>query len=259
MMPNASLRLQLPSTPVSTHTSYKDNSRSYTHKPINSSPLAGTSSSPGSSPIAAVQARRRSQYKAPRPSLPGPSSSRSNATTTRPMEFSAGPDAGDDSQKAFLRTRLKLRCIERASKARERAVQKKRFMSSSDDMDVEGDEGEDPVFDELFTRIIHNTTRKLHHAYMYSYDREVGSFDPDMEESQHWETEISAQISADDAALAEQELEDDAALQAYLEEQAAFADFADIPADQLFSWNEDEDLADADGPVPHGEGDMDMS
>jgi 1-deoxy-D-xylulose 5-phosphate reductoisomerase len=36
---------------------------------------------------------------------------------------------------------------------------------------------------------------------------------------------------------------DEQALQAYLEEQAAFADFADIPADDLFSWSdEDEDL-----------------
>ncbi|KAJ7777907.1 hypothetical protein DFH07DRAFT_730874 [Mycena maculata] len=263
MIQNSGLRLQFPSTPVSTHTSYKDHGGSYAHRPINSSPLAGTSSSSGSSPIAAVQARRRSQYKASRPSLSVPSSSRSNATSTRPLEFAAPPDAGDDSQYTFLRTRLKLRCIERASKARERAVQKNRFMSSSeagcDDMDMDDAEGEDPAFDELFTRIIHNTTRKMHHAYMYSYDREVGSFDPDMEESRAWETElvrpsIAAQTALDEAALAE----DDAALQAYLEEQAAFADFADIPADQLFSWSDvDEDLADA--PVQHGAGNMDMS
>jgi hypothetical protein len=62
---------------------------------------------------------------------------------------------GDDSQTAFLRTRLKLRCIERAAKARERAVQKKRltFSSSeagSDDMEMEEDGDEDDfMFDEV--------------------------------------------------------------------------------------------------------------
>jgi hypothetical protein len=37
-----------------------------------------------------------------------------------------------------------------------------------------------------------NTARKIHHAYMYSYDREVGSFDPDMEEPQNWEAELGS-------------------------------------------------------------------
>jgi hypothetical protein len=76
------------------------------------------------------------------------SSSRSSATPTRPAGLG---DVGDDSKTAFLRTRLKLRCIERASKARERAVNKKRaMMSSSDDMDMDEDEdGDDPEFDEV--------------------------------------------------------------------------------------------------------------
>ncbi|KAJ7152687.1 hypothetical protein C8R43DRAFT_1067151 [Mycena crocata] len=246
-------RVQFPSTPSTHQTVYQGLGNSHPHKPTNSSPLAPTNSSPGSSPIAAVQARRRSQYKARVPSLPSVASSTARSAARKHADvFTAGPDAGDDSQTAFLRTRLKLRCIERASKARERAVKKKRFMSSSEpgseDMDAEmvSEDEEDPTFDELFTRIMHNTTRKLHHAYMYSYDREVGS-DPIMEEN--WETELAAQAEPDEATAAAQELEDDAALQSYLEEQAAFADFADIPTDELFSWSDaDEDLKNTDTP-----------
>ncbi|KAJ7034923.1 hypothetical protein C8F04DRAFT_1099506 [Mycena alexandri] len=232
-----------PSTPA--HAPYI-----YTHKPTNSSPLAPSSSSPGSSPIAAAQARRRSQYKARAPSGSVASSSRSNAAPQRPVGFGAGPqlgEVGDDAQTAFLRTRLKLRCLERASKARHRAVQKKRVMGSSDaesddiEMDVGEDGEEDFAFDELFTRIMHNTTRKTHHAYMHSYDREVGSFDPALEEPQNWETELAIQDASDETI---ENLGDDPELQAYLEEQAAFADFADIPTEDLFSsWSDiDDDL-----------------
>ncbi|KAJ7152667.1 hypothetical protein C8R43DRAFT_1235672 [Mycena crocata] len=248
-----SIPRQVPSTPVSTQIA------SYSRKPTNSSPLAPSNSSPGSSPIAAVQARRRMQYKARIPSLSLPTCSRST-TRTRPDGFTAGPDVGDDAQTAFLRTRLKLRCLERASKARERAVKKKRFISSSepgsDDVDAEMDseEEEDPTFDELFTRIVHNTTRKLHHAYMYSYDREVGS-DPIMEES--WESELAAQAEPDEATAAVQDLEDDVTLQAYLEEQAAFADFADIPEDELFSWSDMDELE--NNTQWDRRGDVDMS
>ncbi|KAJ7624913.1 hypothetical protein FB45DRAFT_88686 [Roridomyces roridus] len=260
-------RIQTPTTPVSAYS----HSRSYSHKPINSSPLAGSSSSPGSSPIAAVQARRRSQYKAPRASasLSLGSSSRSSSSTaaTRldPLDFSAGPDQGDDAQKAFLRTRLKLRCIERANKARERAVQKKRFMNSSEfgsddvDMDMDGEDTGDGEFDVLFTRIMQNTTRKLHHAYMYSYDREFGS-DPINEEA--WEAELTVDPPA---PTAEEELEDDAVLQALLEEQAAadeqeaaaaLADFADLAPEELFGG-----LSDFEDDVLSGSNaeDVDMS
>ncbi|KAJ6614767.1 hypothetical protein B0H10DRAFT_1950453 [Mycena sp. CBHHK59/15] len=248
-------RLKIPSTPVSNHT-YPGLSGPAAYRPAHSSPLAPlsplvpTGSSPGSSPIAAAQARRRAQYKARVPSTPVASSSRA-----------AIGDAGDDPQKAFLRTRLKLRCIERASKARARAVQKKRYMSSSeagsDDMDArmemddEEGEQEDPIFDELFTRIMHNTTRKAHHAYLYSYDREVGSsFDPGLEDAQNWEHELAAEPSPDEIAAVSAELDDadDRVLQAYLEEQAAFADFADIPVDELFSWSDlEEDLGGGHG------------
>ncbi|KAJ7773103.1 hypothetical protein B0H16DRAFT_1279639, partial [Mycena metata] len=220
----------------------------YTHKPANSSPLAPSNSSPGSSPIAAAQARRRSQYKARAPSGPVASSSRSNAAPRRPIGLGAGPqlgEVGDDAQTAFLRTRLKLRCLERASKARDRAVQKKRAVVSSDaesddiEMDVGEDGEEDFAFDELFTRIMHNATRKTHYAYMHAYDREIGSFDPALEEPQNWETELAIRDASDEAF---ENLEEDPELQAYLEEQAAFADFADVPAEDLFSgWSDIDD------------------
>ncbi|KAJ7158877.1 hypothetical protein C8R46DRAFT_1354764 [Mycena filopes] len=210
--------------------------------PTNSSPLAPSNSSPGSSPIAAAQARRRSQYKARAPSGSVASSSRSNAAPKRPVGYGAGTqlgEVGDDAQTAFLRTRLKLRCIERASKARGQAVQKKRSMWSSDtgseDMEMDDGNEEDFALDDLFTRIMHNQTRKTHHAYMHAYDREIGSFDPVLEEPQNWETELAMQETLDENV-------EDPEQQAYLEEQAAFADFADIPAEDLFSWSDDDDL-----------------
>jgi hypothetical protein len=153
-----------PATPLSTHKYNLSSSPYSVYKPTNSSPLAATNSSPGSSPIAAVQARRRSQYKA----QPTASSSHSGSGKGRVV---VGDDS-DDSQKAFLRTRLKLRCIERASQARERAVKKKRalYMSSSDDMDVgmdyedEAGDNDDPIFDEVrlyATHPLHRADRAL--------------------------------------------------------------------------------------------------
>ncbi|KAJ7180386.1 hypothetical protein C8R43DRAFT_1229952 [Mycena crocata] len=207
---------QFPSTPQ----------RSY---PPSSSPLTSGSSSSSSG-----QTRRRSQYKAR-------------------VSSSARRDTGDDSQSAFVRTQLKLQCIERASKARARAVLKKRTMSSSSGVasDAESDEEEDPLFDELYTRIMQETLRKLN-EYTHSFDCEVRS--PEMEEN--WESELLAALTEpDEATAAAQKLEDDAALQAYLEEQAAFADFADIPADDLFNWNYD-DLA---NPTRCDGNEMDMS
>ncbi|KAJ7232068.1 hypothetical protein C8J57DRAFT_1384039 [Mycena rebaudengoi] len=250
-MQGPGLLLQTPSRPVSSDSGYYSGLGS--HKPRHSSPLAG--SSPSSSPIAAAQARRRSQYKSRVPSLPVASSSRTSASS-RPARLNSPllfGDATEDPQKEFLRARLKQRCLERASRERARAVKKRRFMSSSEagsddasmevDMDDEDEddkeEGADPAFDVLFTRIMRNATRKRDHAYLYSYDREVGSsFDPALEESQNWELDLVKQPDDAMAAAAEEQ-----ALQAYLEEQAAFADFADIPADDLFSWSdEDEDL-----------------
>ncbi|KAJ7274493.1 hypothetical protein B0H12DRAFT_1319446 [Mycena haematopus] len=253
----------VPVTPVSSHKSYQGLGSSYTHKPMNSSPLAASNSSPGSSPIAAVQARRLSQYKSRTSSGPVASSSRSSVASARTAGY--GPssqlgDIGDDAQTAFLRTRLKLRCIERAAQARERAVQKKRVMfSSSDDIDMDDDDdnGDDFEFDELYTRIIRNSARKVHHAYMHSYDREVGSDLPD--DPQNWESELAE----DDLTAAVENLEDDAELLAYLkeqEEEAAFADFADIPADELFNWDDiDKDLLSSADAAQSDHEEMDLS
>ncbi|KAJ7190693.1 hypothetical protein GGX14DRAFT_407770 [Mycena pura] len=228
-------RVQLPSTPVSNHTRAP-----FAYTPSQSSPLAPSSSPSRSSPISAAQARRQSQYKARTPSLP-----------KRPMraaDFAPGVQlsgAGNDSQAAFLRTRLHLRCIERASKARERAVRKKRSIGnggepSSDDIDMGSMEDEDdaedgdPLHDELFVRIMRNATRRLNHSFMYSYDREIGSFDPALDEPREWEAELAAQVNPDESTTLAQGLEDDAELQAYLEAEEAFDAFADIPADELF-------------------------
>jgi hypothetical protein len=115
-----------------------------------------------------------------------------------------------------------------------------------------------------------NTARKIHYGYMYSYDREVGS---DMPEPENWESELGlarplssvpinntpiAQLG--EATAGAEDYEDDAELLAYLkqqEEEAAFADFADIPADELFNWSDiDEDLGLSAHPDHDG---MDLS
>ncbi|KAJ7650787.1 hypothetical protein FB45DRAFT_888795, partial [Roridomyces roridus] len=209
-----------PSTPHRTHS----------HQPFNSSPLTVTdSSSPASSPIAvATQTRRRSQYKATRASL-----SPACATTTARLASLNVAEEWEDGQ--ALRTRMKQRCIQRASKARERAVQKKRYgLLGSDDMEVDGvsmeeeeDEDDDGAFDELLARITNNDAYR---AFMRSYEREVGS-EPVNEEL--WEAELAAAKADAQAFL----LEERDALA-----KAAFADFADIPLEELFSTFEDVDM-----------------
>ncbi|KAJ7190696.1 hypothetical protein GGX14DRAFT_482672 [Mycena pura] len=207
--------VQLPSTPVSNHTRAP-----FAYTPSQSSPLA-----PSSSPS-------RSRVRLPKRPM-------------RAADFGPGVQlagAGNDSQAAFLRARLHLRCIERASKARERAVRKKRSIGnggepSSDDIDMGSMEDEDdaedgdPLHDELFVRIMRNATRRLNHSFMYSYDREIGSFDPALDEPREWEAEL---VNPDESTTLAQGLEDDAELQAYLEAEEAFDAFADIPADELF-------------------------
>ncbi|CAK5265716.1 unnamed protein product [Mycena citricolor] len=221
--------------------------------PFNSSPLGPSASSP----ISAVQERRRSQYKPRIPSLqlPGLSSGGGSRRQSKDLALGVGSQlgaAGDDSQAAFLRTRFKLRCIDRASKARQRAVQKKRQTGGSsefgsDDVDMEremqSDEEDDVTNDQFFKRIMVNTENKIKHAYAYSYDREVGSFDPALEAPEEWESELADHLDPSEAASAEEEAEDDEALAAYIAEQEAIADFADIPADDLFNWSDiDDDL-----------------
>ncbi|CAA7268610.1 unnamed protein product [Cyclocybe aegerita] len=245
------------------------------YRPLNSSPLA---ESPGkSSPVAAAQARRRSQYKAHAPTTPSQSrtstGSRNGDRRVDLASYSGGSE--EDSQKAFLRGRFKARCFERAVKARDKAISKKRHSEpSSDDYSMDADEEEDDetiMQDELFRRIMANASRKVRHEYRLSYAQEVGSsFDPDMEDINSWERELTASTSANPHGASsgmtststsgdafwnpfeeEEELTpadlDDEELEVYAEEaaqRAALADFEDIPEDELFSasWSDGEDL-----------------
>ncbi|CAK5281356.1 unnamed protein product [Mycena citricolor] len=269
MSSTASSHYIFPTTPISQHVATPrqipgPSTKAHSHRPIHSSPLAPSdpfNSSPlgpsASSPISAVQERRRSQYKPRIPSLqlPGLSSGGGSRRQSKDLALGVGSQlgaAGDDSQAAFLRTRFKLRCIDRASKARQRAVQKKRQTGGSsefgsDDVDMEremqSDEEDDVTNDQFFKRIMVNTENKIKHAYAYSYDREVGSFDPALEAPEEWESELADHLDPSEAASAEEEAEDDEALAAYIAEQEAIADFADIPADDLFNWSDiDDDL-----------------
>ncbi|PPQ78246.1 hypothetical protein CVT25_011705 [Psilocybe cyanescens] len=175
------------------------------YKPLNSSPLVDSPESPKTSPAAAAQARRKSQYKGHVSTTPlfsrtatagRGSARRSGSSSTAAVET--------DPQKSFLRGRLQARCLERASKAREKAVLKTRqasFGPSSDDQAMDDDDGEDDddiMQDELFRRIVANASRKQTHSYRLSYAQEVGSsFDPDIEDVSSWEAELSAVNSAE--------------------------------------------------------------
>ncbi len=133
----------------------------YSHPPLHSSPLA----SPASSPAASAQARRRLGYKAnpfntPR-SRDTPTHESRRRTTPTANTFvqgssSAGTPATEEpARKAFLRERLKARCLERAAKKRDRALARGRRHLSSDpssdgieEMMDEDDEGEDTMLND---------------------------------------------------------------------------------------------------------------
>ncbi|KAI0336868.1 hypothetical protein GY45DRAFT_1315557 [Cubamyces sp. BRFM 1775] len=236
---------------------------SYAHIPLRSSPLA---SSPGSSPAAHASARRRTQYK----SNPTSSSAsqrvrdseaqRRRASTARslPEGSSSGAIPTEEApRKAFLRERLKARCIERAVKKRERAVARgSRHLSSEgssdgvDEMMDEDDEDEEVMLnDELFQRIVESAKRKQRHAYRMSYTYDVGSsFDPDIEDIKSWEDDLQAfeatSVTPDD--LLDEELE------AYAAE--ADLNLDDLPVDDIFSYSDFED----EGTSTAGE-DVEMS
>ncbi|KAF8908525.1 hypothetical protein CPB84DRAFT_1843423 [Gymnopilus junonius] len=251
----ASSPLHLPRTPSV--------SRPFQYRPLNSSPLAD-------SPVksSSLSARRKAQYKALAPTTPFFSRSSSSSRRTVSMP-SCSVEA--DSQKAFLRDRLKARCIERAVKAREKAIHGKRSLSlnrpSSDDYQMEEDEEEDDediMQDELFRRIMADATRKQKHAYRVSYALDVGSsFDPDLEDISSWEHELedpspmesmailsTSATSINDIQVSEHDILtpvdlDDEELEEYAEEyarRAAFADFENIPEDELFAWSDGEEL-----------------
>ncbi|KAI0635253.1 hypothetical protein C8Q77DRAFT_1106940 [Trametes polyzona] len=251
-------RLVPPKTPSRSH---YPSPTSFSHLPVHSSPLA----SPGSSPAAHASARRRSQYK----STPFNHSSASQrvresesqrrrasgtAAHAHALALGEGPSSSavpteEAPRKAFLRERLKARCVERAAQKRERAIQRgSRHLSSEgssdgvDEMMDEDDEDEDSMLnDELFRRIMENAKRKQRHAYRLSYSFDVGSsFDPDMEDPQSWEDELSAPPAA---SVSPEDL-----LNEELEAYAAEAELGldDLPIDEIFSLSDLEDENDQD-------------
>ncbi|KAI9063550.1 hypothetical protein FKP32DRAFT_1627212 [Trametes sanguinea] len=178
----------------------------YAHLPLRSSPLA----SPGSSPAASASARRRTQYKSNPFNSSAPQRVRDSEAQRRRSSGTYGYPKGEASssgalpteeapRKAFLRERLKARCIERAVRKRERALAKgSRHLSSGgssdgvDEMMDEDDEDEDSMLnDELFHRIVESAKHKQRHAYRLSYAYDVGSsFDPELEDVHDWEEEL---------------------------------------------------------------------
>ncbi|KAF8871574.1 hypothetical protein BD779DRAFT_1576005 [Infundibulicybe gibba] len=237
------------------------------HQPMHSSPLASPAA-PASSPLASASLRRRSQYKTHTGSTqtrrvhPGSCPPMSSAALFENVGRRTTADASK-SQGSILREKFKARCFERAAKAKERVIASRRFggsEASSDGpdeaMDDEtGDAYEDMMQDELFRRIMENSTRKSRHSYRLSYEHEVGSsFDPDMEDVDRWEEIMGTRESTDgpmppvsqsSTNLEEifEELEEEELI-AYAEEcakRAALADFEDITAEELSNWSDFED------------------
>jgi hypothetical protein len=135
--------------------------RNLTHQPLNSSPLASPELS---SPVALAQ-RRRSSYKSRVPSTPTPSRIFTNHSLS-----SGSTKTVEDPQREFLRERFKARCFERAVKAREAAVRKRRWSeseASSDGVDIncEDDDMEDDdetvMQDEVRHICLSNVSRNL--------------------------------------------------------------------------------------------------
>ncbi|KLO11409.1 hypothetical protein SCHPADRAFT_855468 [Schizopora paradoxa] len=203
--------MAFPTTPPS---KLRQNTTTFSfNRPSTSSPLAHQSSSP----IAEVQARRRSQFKSQSPScsriasssseIPNSSNRRINSKSSgrylTPAQLSG--TTNETPQVAFLRQRFKNKCAENAKKARQRDRDMRRWASSdtsSDGFDVEmglsdnenGGDDDDPdavLNDEIFRRIIANERRKAEHAYRLSYELDVGSsIDPDMMDVAEWEAEL---------------------------------------------------------------------
>ena len=154
-----------PSTPIS---------RQYSFKPLNSSPLSF-------SPLNRSQAfeRRRLQFKSQNPisslsrssTLPSLTSRRFPCSRTRSIPSNTTPNLSgqnarphfthpEDNQKQFLRERIKAKCIERAQKARERAVKQRRYTGysdrSSDGFEMEDeDEDEEENDDDIMSDEVH--------------------------------------------------------------------------------------------------------
>ena len=187
-------------------------------RPLNSSPLAESPSA--SSPVIAAQARRKSQYKSRSPKTPttrriSGNYSLGDVSLSSKSLFASSAGVLENPPKFSMRDRFRARCIERAVKARERAIKGRRYTHhlSSDDqpMDDDDDESEDeeeimkdevslavfavllkPIFfSKLFRRIMENTNRRHLHSYRVSYATEVGSsFDPNLDDADAWEQDL---------------------------------------------------------------------
>ncbi len=157
--------------------------RTPSHRPIKSSPLASQSTSPSSptfsSPLSAAQARRKSQYKTMTPSS-GTSPAfkrfpRRTVSVSAPL-FGSDASTPGQSQKEFLRQRFQTRCFQRAAKARESAVKRKRYAGSDDvfddAMDDDKEETEDEVLkDEVRPRLSLKTLKLLIASIVLPTDR----------------------------------------------------------------------------------------
>ncbi|KAF8345473.1 hypothetical protein F5887DRAFT_966905 [Amanita rubescens] len=162
------------------------------------------------------------------------------------------PQRAEDPIKSMMRQKFRARCLERAAKAREEQVRRRRYSSgypssepSSDGfdeaMDEDDEENEDAVVqDELFRRIVESSFRRSQHSYRVSYALEVGSsFDPDLEDVSKWEEELGCDTSS--GLLHSEDMPppefDEDELVAYAEDLAAIAGLEDIPEEDLFGWS----------------------
>ncbi|KZT28166.1 hypothetical protein NEOLEDRAFT_1109676 [Neolentinus lepideus HHB14362 ss-1] len=244
----------LPSTPRKVSTTPYSNS--WRHQPQNSSPLASSPfSQMDSSPVPAAQKRRQStqtpvltSYMLETPTQSRIRSQHPRRTSLKSMHntLSSGKKAPIDvpPESSLLRERFKARCFERARKAKQNAVKRKRYENepSSDgfDLDAEMDCDDEEVPDELWRRIMVSAERKARHTYRFEYQWEVGSsIDPDMEDVSRLEQELRGQPQEE---IAPPDLEEEE-LAAYAEEAALWEDLGELP-DDLF------DLSDFEEPSP---------
>ncbi|EPQ53545.1 hypothetical protein GLOTRDRAFT_139742 [Gloeophyllum trabeum ATCC 11539] len=264
--------LMLPSTPRKAATTPYNPSWRPAHALPASSPLARPSSpaSPtDSSPVPAAQRRRQqTQTHTPMQLHARAQPRRTSVKSVQHAMFSpSGGSEGPAPQKSLLRERFKARCFERARRAREKAVTRRRKYESepsSDGFDLDADmdmddgkedeeEEEEDLDDELFRRIMNSVNRKAQHAYRVSYEWEVGSsIDPDMEDVSRWEQELHEE-SAEEAQPAPPDLEEEE-LAAYAEEAALFEDleaFADDFFDDLEDSAPPPTSTSAAGPSSH--------
>lgn len=200
--------------------------RTPSYRPIESSPLASQSTSPSSpsfsSPLSAVQARRKSRYKTMTPSSgTAPAYKRflqRTGSVSTPLFGTAASTPGQ-SQKESLRQRVQTRYLQFAAMARESAVKWKRHTGSDnvfgDAVDDDKEETEDKVLkDEVRRRLSLKTRKSLTASIVLpthrracqpsdaaclqlSYANEVGSFlDPGMEDLGAWEDKLYGTVNS---------------------------------------------------------------